>query len=203
MSPVPLPYTRTPLELYEARRHAVEAWGRARRAVDAVVQNCRPGAELQRLQDARRREERALLDRVDRVLRRGEELAPLPVRAVLAHRDLGLVGEVARRLTAAGVQIVGAFSDGADAAGTIVAEQPDLVLVQDALPTMSGLDVLDRVRTFCPDAVFGAQVADHGGIGAYVDAGACAVFTRRVPTEEVAERLLECLAHPEERVAVA
>ena len=203
MSPVLLPCTRTPLELLEARRHAVDAWGRARRAVEAMVQTCRPGAELQRLQDARRREERALLDRVERVLRRGEELAPLPVRAVLAHRDQGLVGQVARRLTAAGVQVVGAFSDGADAAGTIVAEQPDLVLVQDALPTMSGLDVLDRVRTFCPDAVLGAQVSDHGGIGAYVDAGARAVFTRRIMADEVAERLLACLSHPEERVAVA
>lgn len=202
MTPV-LPCTRTPSELSEDRRHAVEAWGRARRAVEAVVQTCRPGTELHRLQDARRREERALLDRVDRVRRRGEEPAPLPVRAVLAHRDPRLVGEVAKRLTAAGIQVVGAFSDGADAAGTIVAEQPDLVLVQDELPTMSGLDVLDRVRTFCPDAVIGVQVADSGGIGTYVDAGACAVFTRRVPVDEVAERLLECLAHPSERVAVA
>lgn len=202
MSPVLLPCTRTPLELSEARRHAVEAWGRARRAVEAV-QRCRPGAELQRLQEVRRREERALQDRVERVRRRGEQREPLPVRAVLAHVDQELVGEIARRLTAAGVQVVGAFSDGADAAGAIVAEQPDLVLVQDELPTMSGLDVLDRVRTFCPDAVIGVQVADSGGIGTYVDAGACAVFTRRVPVDEVAERLLECLAHPSERVAVA
>lgn len=203
MSPVPPPCTLTPPELIEARRHAVEAWGRARRAVEAVVGSCHPGPELQRLHDARRREERALHDRVERLLRRSEQLAPLQVRAVLAHRDLRLVGDVAKRLTAAGVQVVGAFSDGADAAGTIVAEQPDLVLVQDELPTMSGLDVLDRVRTFCPDAVLGAQVADHGGIGAYVDAGARAVFTQRVPADEVAERLLECLSHPEERVAVA
>ncbi|MCY7365772.1 MAG: hypothetical protein LH469_10765, partial [Frankiaceae bacterium] len=97
MSPVLLPCTRTPLELFEARRHAVQAWGRARRAVDAVVQTCRPGAELQRLQDARRREERALLDRVDRVLRRGAALAPRPGRAGRAPRARGRGGAVAPR----------------------------------------------------------------------------------------------------------
>ncbi len=59
------------------------------------------------------------------------------------------------------------------------------------------------MRTFCPGAVLGAHVADPGGIGAYVAAGARAVFTSRVAADELADRLLECLAHPEERVAVA
>ncbi len=133
--------------------------------------------------EARRREQQALLARADQHLRESGQVLSgrAPTRAVLAHRNAWLRDAVAARLTAEGVEVVGVFEDGADAAGTVVIEQPDLLLVEDRLPTLTGLEVVRRVRGFAPLTVVGAQVLDSAGVQALVDAGAQAVFTRRVP----------------------
>jgi DNA-binding NarL/FixJ family response regulator len=115
------------------------------------------------------------------------------VRAVLAHRNAWLCGKVSARLEEHGVTVVGVFTDGADAAGTVVAEQPELVFFEDRLPSLAGSDLVRRVRDFSPLSVIGAQVEDSRGIAPLVDVGAHAVFTRRVPPVEIADQLLACL----------
>lgn len=199
---------RTQVELMELQLRAIDAWNAAERAVAAVAETATMTREmrldLSRRRDARRREHEALLARAEQQLGASGELIAAAVgpRAVLAHRNAWLRDKVAAGLAAHGVALVGVFEDGAEAAGTIVVEQPDLVFVEDRLPTMSGLQVVQRVRTFAPHAVVGAQVLDGAAVPAMVDAGAQAVFTRRVPPADIAEQLVACLSGQAERVLV-
>jgi DNA-binding NarL/FixJ family response regulator len=121
---------------------------------------------------------------------------------VLAHRNAWLCGKVRARLEERGVMVVGVFSDGADAAGTIVAEQPELVFFEDRLPSLAGGDLVRRVRDFSPLSVIGAQVEDSRGIAPLVDVGAHAVFTRRIPPVEMVDQLLACLGDEERTVTL-
>ena len=192
----PRPAGRTQLDLMTAQLDAVDAWHRARRVADAAAESRSATREsrldLSRRMSARRREQEALLTRAEQQLRdSGQVLAGrAPIRAVLAHRNAWLRDAVAERLTVAGVEVVGLFEDGADAAGTLVIEQPDLLLVEDRLPTLTGVEVVRRARKFSPLTLVGAQALDGAGVQALVDAGAQAVFTRRVPPAEIADQLL-------------
>lgn len=205
----PVPSGRTQLDLMTAQLRAIDAWNAARRAsesaADAVTLTREMRLDLSRRMEARRREQQALLARAEQQLRdSGDVIAGRArTRAVLAHRNAWLRESVAKRMEARGVAVVGMFDDGAEAAGTIVVEQPDLVLVEDRLPTLSGVEVVRRVRTFAPDAVVGAQCLDGDGIRSLVDAGAQAVFTRRIPPHEIADQLLECLVGDRTPVAVS
>ena len=52
-----------------------------------------------------------------------------------------------------GVQVVASTDNGADAVGTIVAEQPDLVLIEDTLSMLAAVQVIREVRRFSPETV--------------------------------------------------
>ena len=190
---------RTQLDLMTAQLRAIDAWNAAQRAgeaaADAVGLTREMRLDLTRRMDARRREQQALLRRADEQLRRsGEALEGRPrVRAVLAHRNGWLRDKVAARLEEHGVAAVGVLEDGADAAGTLVVEQPDLLLLEDRLPTLSGIQVVRRAREFAPLTVVGVQVLDSGEIPTLVNAGAQAVFTRRIPPVDIADQLVGCL----------
>jgi DNA-binding response OmpR family regulator len=69
---------------------------------------------------------------------------------VLAHRDDRLRRKVAHALQDHGVHVVTGTDTGADAVGVIVAEQPELVLVEDTLSMLAGLEVIRDVRRFSP-----------------------------------------------------
>lgn len=199
---------RDSLELLAAQVAAIDAWHRARRAAEAAAESAALSRELRldlsRRAAARRREQSALEARAEQQLREaGTVLAGRArVRAVLAHRNAWLRTAVARRLESQGVLVVGEFEDGADAAGTVVVEQPDLVLVEDRLPTVSGLEVVQRVRSFAAAAVVGAQCLDADGIQPMADAGAQVVVTRQVPPGEIADLLVRCLVTGERPVPV-
>jgi CheY-like chemotaxis protein len=190
---------RSRLDLLEAQLAAIEAWNAARAASDAAAQNVGLTREmrldLSRRIEARRREHAAVLARAAEHLR--ASAAPLgsdaPVRAVIAHRSPWLREKVASRLCERGVAVVGEFDDGADAAGAMVVEQAELLLVEDRLPTLSGAEVVRHVRVFSPATVVGAHVLDSSGVAPLADAGARAVFTRRIPPVEIADLLVDCL----------
>jgi CheY-like chemotaxis protein len=196
-------------ELATAQLNAIDAWNRARQTVEAASESRRLSREMRldvnRRRAARQREHDALLARSEQMLRQsGQQLVgTVPVRAVLAHRNEWLRDRVASRLQEGGVEVVGVFADGAEASGTIVVEQPELVLVEDLLPTMPGLQVARRVRAFAPRTATGAHVRDSSGVDAFLEAGAAAVFTRRVPPDEIAEQLLHCLSAQEAPVTVS
>lgn len=199
----------TQLELTTAQLRAIDAWNASRRLQQVSAED---GAltremrlDLSRRMEARRREQQAVLARAEDQLRRsGELLHGRPrMRAVLAHRNTWLRDKVASRLAEHGVQVVGVFEDGADAAGTVVVEQPDLLLVEDRLPTLAGVQVVRRAKEFAPGTVVGVQVLDGGSVGEFVDAGASAVFTRRIAPLDVADQLMTCLLGHREVLTLA
>lgn len=83
--------------------------------------------------------------------------------------------------------------NGADAVGLVVAEQPDLVLVEDTLAMLPGLEVIREVRRFSPDTVVVAQAAYGDRVGQLLDAGATTVITRSVPPHDVAQSVLRLM----------
>ena len=198
-APAGTPGARSQLELLTAQVRAIDAWNRSNRLsrdAESVIGLTREmRLDLNHRLEARRREQAALVARVDEQLRSSGQLlsARRPVRAVLAHRNAWLCGKMITRLEEYGVTVVGVFTDGADAAGTVVAEQPELVFFEDRLPSLAGSDLVRRVRDFSPLSVIGAQVEDSRGIAPLVDVGAHAVFTRRVPPVDMADQLLACL----------
>ena len=206
---IPAPEGRTQLDLMKAQLAAIDAWNKAQRSAEAAAESGTLTREmrldLNRRMEARRREQQALLARADAQLREsGGVLSSTVVpRAVLAHRNAWLRDTVAKRLELRGITVVGEFEDGAEAVGTVVVEQPDLVLVEDRLPTLSGPEVVRRVRTFAPTAVVGAQCLDDAGMRELVEAGAQAVFTRRIPPADIADQLAQCLSGDRHLVAIS
>lgn len=197
----------TQAELTELQLQALDAWNRARRAAESAAETTALTREmrldLSRRMEARRREHQAVLARAAEQLRTsGSLLGRVDPRVVIAHRNPWLREKVAARLTAAGVVVVGIYEDGADAVGATVVEQPELLLVEDRLPTLSGIEVIHRVRSFSPRTIIGAQVLEGDSVQVLVDAGAQAVFTRRVPPADIADRMVDCLNGVREPVTV-
>lgn len=108
-------------------------------------------------------------------------------RAVVAHRNEWFRGKVSDGLWAAGVQVVAQVDNGADALGIAVAEQPDLLVVEDRIPMLSGTQLLRELRRFAPATVAVAQASGDQDLPALLEAGARTAFTRRVPPAEVAQ----------------
>lgn len=190
---------RARFDLEVAQVRAIDHWNRSRRLVERAAETTSMTRQM-RVEagyraESRRREHAALIARAHQQLAAtGQPADPMRhVRLVIAHRNAWLRDKVTTRLRERGVEVVASVADGADAAGAIVAEQPELVLVEDLLPSLRGHDLVRRARSFSPDSIIAAQVADSGGVEGIIDAGAHAVFTRRVPPVEVADELLGCL----------
>ena len=151
-----------------------------------------------RLRDVLRRQHDALVAHCDRQLAATAQpaLALADVRVVIAHRNEWFMGKVSQALEERGLRVAAALQNGADAVGIAVAEQPDLLLVEDALPMTTGAQVVQQVRRFSPGTLVAAQVAYADGMPPLFDAGAAAVFVRSVPPADVADRLLELLEQP-------
>ena len=190
---------RTELDILKAQVRAIDAWSRAHElseaAAGATSMSRETRLDLSRGLAAGRREQAAIVARADAQLRlTGDVLhSSLALRAVVAHRNAWLAQKITALLAAREVHVVGTFDDGADAAGTVVAEQPDLVLVEDRLSTLTGADVVREVRTYSPMSVVGVQVLDSAGVPALVEAGADEVFPRQIPPADMVDRLLACL----------
>ena len=121
-----------------------------------------------------------------------------PVRAVIAHRQPWFATKVSAALAERDVTVVAVTDNGARALGIVVAEQPDLVLVEDTLPMLSGAELLAEMTRFAPLTLAAAQVRHGDRIGPLLDAGAKTVFTRQVPPAAVAAELAKFVcASPE------
>lgn len=147
-----------------------------------------------RVAAARERERRALLAALDRQLRAhglpGGHRGP---RVVLAHRDRWSRGALSSALEAEGCELVAALDDGADAVGTAVAEQPDVLLVEERLPTVPVEEVLQVCRALLPAAVLAVEARSGESTGRLLDAGAHAVVSRAVGPQGAARQVLQCL----------
>lgn len=145
-----------------------------------------------------RAEHRAIVERTDAHLRSSVELLQRtwPRRAIVVHRNAWFRDKVCADLARRSNVVVAGLSTGAEAVGATLAEQPDLLLVEDSLPMLSGEEVVREVRSFAPPTRIGAHVGHDDRIGAMLEAGAHSACTRRTPPAEVAEGLVGLLTGP-------
>lgn len=194
--PAPAPVARrSTAELVIAQVRAIDAWNRDGRATTAALSSC-SSRELRldaaRLSDVRRRQQQALVGWTERQLQ--DSGTPMPAvaapRAVIVHRNDWFTSKLATALADGGVRVVATLDNGADAVGITVAEQPDLLLVEDRLPMMTGEQVVRQALTYAPGIVVAAQVGYESEIPALLEAGARSVFPRQVPPADVADALV-------------
>lgn len=194
-----VPPRRSDVDRIEQQLRGMEQFHRSRRMREQAAQAVSGSREMQmnaaRELDVTRRETDALIARSEEQLRSSgqEPLGTAACTVLLAHRNAWYVGQVCGALVDVGCVVLPQVRNGADAVGLAAAEQPDLVLVEDALEMLTGEEVVRQIRELCPNAVIVAQVAYGDGIGAMTDAGASAVFTRQVPPAEVAQGLLSLI----------
>lgn len=190
--------TDTEIELTSRQLAAVEAWHEARRA-DRAAPTGPPSRELRmdlaRREDVWRAQHRAIVARLDEQLRESARLLSreVPRRAVVAHRQSWFRDKLTAELQRRQVQVVDAPENGAEVVGVVVAEQPDLLLVEEILPMLPGAEVLREARRFSPGTVCVAHVESAGRVPVLLEAGARAAFPRQVPPADVALAMAELL----------
>jgi len=114
-------------------------------------------------------------------------------RAVLVHRDVWWRERVADCLSALGVQVIAKVGDCVDAVAVLVVEQPDLVVVQDLLPLLPGLQVVRQARRYAPTSLIAAHLLDSRQAQPFLTAGADVAFSRLDRPGEIAEQLVALL----------
>ena len=191
---------RTQLDLAAQQLQAIARFNDARRTAEgaaaAVGRSREMRMDVTRSLEVLRREHDAVVHRAHEQLRLTGALlcGTAERRVVIAHRNAWFAGRVTHALQDGGLLVVARVDNGADAIGIAVAEQPDLLLVEDTLAMVPGEQVVRDVRGYCPSTLVAAQVAHGDRVGALLDAGAAAVFTRSVPPDEAARSLLSLLA---------
>ncbi|MDQ1723736.1 MAG: hypothetical protein QOG52_764 [Frankiaceae bacterium] len=187
---------RSAADLLEAQLRALDRWHHEMRSVEVEPAGLSREARLDeaRRRDVAERERAALLDWAAQSQREDYPLGHGSVpRAVVAHRNEWLRDKLCACLRSAGVDVAGCVADGAEASAAIVLEQPDLVFLEDLLPTLTGLELVGRTRLFAPDALIGVHALGQSGTAPLLDAGVRAAFSRRIPPAEIARELVACL----------
>lgn len=185
---------RSDLQLLSDQLAGMAAWylaQREQRPPEGGVVTREMRLDLSRRTEARRREQAALLERAREQLdqtRRPPQHGRQP-RAVLVHRREWVRLKVEQELARHGIAVVGHLDNGADAVGLAIVEQPDLMLVEDALPMVSGTEVIRAMRVFCSRTLVAAHVESDSGVAAALHAGAATAFPRLVPPEHIARGL--------------
>jgi CheY-like chemotaxis protein len=138
----------------------------------------------------------ALVERTEVQLRSSVELlhSALPCRAVVAHRNAWFTDRLRDGLDAAGVEVVAALDNGAEAVGVCVGEQPDLVVVEERLVMLTGAETVREVRRYVPHALIAAHVGYSDGEARMLEVGASTAYSRQVPPADVAADLVRLLA---------
>jgi DNA-binding NarL/FixJ family response regulator len=115
-----------------------------------------------------------------------------PIRVVLADdtRDIRLLLALALEL-AGGFEVVGEAADGNEAIAQVTVHQPDILLLDLAMPVLDGLQALPHIRERAPDSVvvvlsgFGASAMGEEA----VRLGATTYVQKGVNPTELAEQL--------------
>jgi two-component system chemotaxis response regulator CheY len=115
------------------------------------------------------------------------------VKTCLVVDDSPVVRKVARRLLEELDFAVAEASDGIEGLAWCRAMMPDLVLIEPAMPTMSGLDFLRRLRLEpggqAPRVIFCSGQSDLDRIRQALDAGAVEYIIKPFDGEIVAGKL--------------
>lgn len=187
---------RTEVDLTLMQLEAVAAWNRARRVAESATQARTASREVRmdvnRRLEVLREQHRAIVERTQQQLDASVHLLARHVhtRAVVVHRNEWFTAKLTQELMRHGVRVVAAVDNGAQGVGVIVAEQPDLLVVEDTLPMVPGEEVVRETRRYAPATLVVAQVAYEDRVAALLDAGARAAFPRRVPPHDFTAEVL-------------
>jgi hypothetical protein len=189
----------TDVELARRQLAGIEAFNTARRQAELAARAVERTREMRmdnnRRLEVLRREHLALIARAQEQLRDSGHLlrTTAPVRAVISHRQPWFVDRVRLRLEELRVVVIDQVDNGADAIGIAIAEQPDLMLLEERLLMVPGDEVVRDVRRFSPATRIGVQVSESERVGPLLEAGAHCVTTRVIPPADVVDRLLATL----------
>lgn len=187
----------------DRQRAAVAAWTRQAELLaelaEAESTSRETRMDAQRRLEALRRTQQALISRTE--TRSGPPPDGHP-RAVLVHRNAWLRDKLTLHLAELGVGVLAEAEDGAEGLGLAIAEQPDIVLLEDRLPSLQAIELVAGVREYVPGALVAAHVEHQEDVPGLVEAGAGAVFSRRIPPADMAEALAELLENPREEPLV-
>jgi CheY-like chemotaxis protein len=184
---------RSELDVIKYQLAAIEAFNRqvavVREAAAASARSREMRLDAARRLDVLRRQQQAVIARTHEQLEAtGSILRSISERrVVLAHRQEWYLDRVSAGVRARGIHVVARTDNGADAVGMTLSEQPDLVLVEDSLTMLPGEQVMRELQALCPRTRIIAQCAYGDRVGALLDAGAAAVYTRNIPPADVAD----------------
>ena len=193
-------HPRSDLDLIEQQLRAVERFNTARRmrqqAATATALSREMRVESSRTMEILRRQHQALIARAHEQLQvsGGPLQTTADRRVVLAHRNAWFLDKLSAALKAGGLRVVARVCNGADAVGLAIAEQPDLIFIEDSLEMVPGEAAIREIRKFAPNSLVTAQVGYHERVDQLLDAGATKVFTRQVPPGDVATALLKLVS---------
>jgi hypothetical protein len=187
----------TPSELATLQLSAIEHWTADRAARVADLQRPRGRSREQQMEANRQLQvlnavDTGLVAVLDEHLARAGAplLARGQIRLVVLHRNDWFVGKLTDALDGAGVAMTARPSSGAATLGATIAEQPDLLLIEDTTSMLPALEIVREVRTFAPRTHVVVQVADGSRAGEFLDAGVSAVVHRCLPPADVAAQLV-------------
>jgi CheY-like chemotaxis protein len=183
---------------------AVEAF--TRWCHTAVAQGAAAGASREdRLSAARQRQvveraQQAMKAHLDTADARGARRdGSTRATLVLGQRNGWFAERIRDLLTPAGVRVVATLDNGADIIGVCLAEQPDLILLEEQLPMLPGDQTVAALRAFSPASLVLVQTQYSERTGDLLDSGAAAVFARQVPPADVAAEVRRLLEGPSQR----
>lgn len=192
----PRPHAMDGADRLAAQLASVQAW-LALRQSDQV--RLVPAQHATREQHQQLRLRAAALDAEAAALRehcsRGEHQPRAP-RVVLVHRNPWLTGKLRQQLVELGIHVPATATDGATGCGITIAEAPDLVLLEATLPTLTAAEITQRVLHCSPTTTVTAHLSYPAQAHALLDAGAAALWPRRVPPGELAQAICGLLKHP-------
>ena len=189
---------RPEAEILLDQLRGIAAWNRARRALELAEDAAEPSTrsremrlDLDRRREVVRRQHEALVRRTEEQLAASARVrrSTGPARAMVVHRSDWFKDRLVEALLSGGVEVIARLENGADGVGVAVAEQPDLIVVEDKLPMISGEEVVRQVRHFSPMTLTAVQVSYDDAVATAVEAGAHTAFPRRVPPADVARDL--------------
>jgi CheY-like chemotaxis protein len=189
---------RAPVELLQQQLKAIDAWNQAR-AMAAHAHRLHAESREQHLEasrrlEAMRHEQDALLARASSQMVQGAKLlASTEPRIVIAHRQEWFRDRVAARLAHQQVAVLASVDDGAEAIAASICDQPDLLIIEELMPSVTGLEVLGRVQEYSPGTKVAVQAVNVGTADRLLEAGAVLVCSRRIPPHVLADHLLACL----------
>jgi CheY-like chemotaxis protein len=185
---------------------AIDAWNAAlaqrQRALSTAELSRKDRLDAVRRRDVLNHAHEAVLVRARQALNEDRwPPAGTSTTAVIAHRQEWFSAKLRAALVERGVHVVAAVDDGATALGIVVVEQPDLLLVEDQLPMLSGQELVEEAALFAPSTITAGQVAHGDRVGLMLEAGARTAFARQVPPVDVADQLLSLVQARQVEVA--